>query len=104
MLSIRMVRGGKPRAPAFRIVVQEKRRAPVSQYIEKLGHYIPHQQPKVIEINADRVRYWMSQGAQPTDSVHNLLVSQGIITGDKRSVTSLTKKRSAKLEGKKATA
>lgn len=104
MLSIRMVRVGKKHAPAFRLVVQEKHRAPRSKYIEKLGHYIPHQQPKVIEINADRVLYWISEGAQPTDSVHNLLVSQGIVKGDKRGITSITKKRSSKLEDKKAEA
>ncbi len=100
MLSIRLVRVGKKHSPAFRIVVQEKHRAPSSKYVEKVGHYIPHQNPKVLELNTERIQYWISKGAQPTDTVHNMLISQDIIKDKKRSITNISKKRSGKLSAK----
>ena len=100
MLSIRLVRFGKKHAPAFRMVVQEKHRAPSSKYVEKVGHYIPHQTPKILELNAERIQYWISKGAQPSDTVHNMLVSQGVIKDKKRGVTKITKKRAGKMAAK----
>lgn len=100
MLSIRLVRFGKKHSPAFRVVVQEKHRAPSSKYVEKVGHYIPHQKPKILELNAERIQYWISKGAQPTDTVHNMLISQGIIKDKKRAVTNITKKRTGKMQAK----
>ncbi len=100
MLSIRLVRTGKKHSPAFRVIVQDKHRVPTSRYVEKVGHYIPHQQPKVLELNAERITYWIGQGAQPTDTVHNMLVDKGIINDKKRDVSTMTKKRIAKIAKK----
>ncbi|MBI3120114.1 MAG: 30S ribosomal protein S16 [Candidatus Kerfeldbacteria bacterium] len=66
----------------FRMVVQEKRRAPQSRIIERLGFLNPHTGEHAIKI--DRVQYWMSKGAQPSARVHNLLVDDGLITTPKK--------------------
>lgn len=102
MVSIRLSRVGNRNAPAFRVIAQESHRAPKSQALEILGSYIPRLTPKTIQLKAERIKYWMSKGAQTSDTVHNLLVSQGIITGKKKSVTTITAKRKVKLEKAKA--
>lgn len=81
MLSIRFVRKGKKKYPTYRIIVMEKGRNPQSDYLENLGAYNPHTKEK--NIDADRVKYWISQGAQPTATAHNLLVTNGILTEEK---------------------
>ncbi len=100
MLSIRFSRGGSKKRPVFRIVVMPKHRDPWANSNEILGHYNPRSTPKEVVINADRVKYWIKQGAQPSDSVWNLLVDQKIIDGEKRTATHLTKKRKGKMEQK----
>lgn len=101
MLMIRLSRVGKHNSPAFRMVVQEKSRAPKSRSVEIVGSYIPYRSPKIIQLKTERITYWLGKGAQPTDTVHNLLVSQGVIKAKKVSITSITKKRVAKIEAKK---
>ncbi len=100
MLSIRFSRVGSKKRPVFRIVVMPKHRDPWANSNEILGHYNPRSTPKEVVINADRVKYWIKQGAQPSDSVWNLLVDQKIIDGEKRTATHLTKKRKGKMEQK----
>lgn len=100
MLSIRFSRVGSKKRPVFRIVVMPKHRDPWANSNEILGHYNPRSTPKEVVINADRVKYWIKQGAQPSDSVWNLLVDQKVIEGEKRTATHLTKKRKGKLEQK----
>lgn len=85
MLMIRFQRIGRTNDPAFRIAVLEKERsAKAGNVVELLGTYNPRS--KALTLNADRVKEWISKGAQPTDSIHNLLVSQGVIKGDKVNV------------------
>ncbi len=102
MLMIRLSRVGRRNAPAFRMVVQEKSRAPQSKHIEIVGSYIPYRHPKVVQLKADRIAYWLSKGAQASDTVHNLLVTQGVLKEKKVSVTSITKKRATRLDTKKS--
>lgn len=73
MLSIRMRRTGSKKRPFFRVVVSEARSKKEGQYIEVLGFYNPRLKPAVVEINKDRVTYWISKGARPSDSVRTLL-------------------------------
>ncbi|MHB1769660.1 MAG: 30S ribosomal protein S16 [Minisyncoccota bacterium] len=95
MLMIRFQRIGRTNAPAFRIVLLEKARAAKAGGItELLGTYNP--KSKALTLNETRVKEWIAKGAQPTGSVHNLLVSKGIIEGKKRNV--LPKKTSQKKE------
>jgi len=100
MISIRLTRVGKTRAPIYRIVVQPKHRDPWSPAIEILGHYNPRKEPKEIVIKNDRVKYWLSQGAEATDTVWNILVDEKIVEGKKRSTTHISNTHAGKLETK----
>jgi small subunit ribosomal protein S16 len=104
MLSIRLSRVGKKRAPVYRIVVMPKHRDPWANNVEILGHYNPRKQPHELVLKADRVTYWLNQGAQPTDTVWNLLVDEKIVKGDKRGTSHISKKRAGKLDEKAAEA
>jgi len=85
MLMIRLQRVGRRNYAEFRVVVTEKTRAAKSSnYKELIGSYNPHKDR--VSIDAERVKYWISKGAQVSDTVHNLLVSQKIIEGKKRNV------------------
>lgn len=87
MLTIRLIRTGKKNAPSFRIVLIEKKAAPKSgKFLEILGNYNPRlsaQQGKEIDLKEDRIKYWLSQGVQTSETVHNLLITKGVIKGDK---------------------
>lgn len=82
MLVIRFFRTGKKNQPFFKIVVTEKTRPPRGgRFVEELGFYNPLTKEK--NVKKDRVKYWISVGAQPSDTVYNLLVKEGIIEGKK---------------------
>lgn len=101
MLSIRFSRKGKKKAPLYSLIVLEKTKDPWGDYIEKLGTFNPH--TKAVELKADRIAYWIGIGAQPTPTVHNLLVAQGVIKADKvrAGKSQPGKKRSAEIAGAK---
>ena len=100
MLMIRFQRIGRTNDPAFRIVLLEKARAAKAGGItELLGTYNP--KSKALTLNEARVKEWIAKGAQPTDSIHNLLVAKGVIEGKKVNV--LPKKTPQKKEGAEAT-
>jgi len=79
MLSIRLARVGRVNWPAYRVVVQEKTRAPRSKVIEILGQYDPKLEPAKFEVKKERLDYWMSVGARPTVSAAELLVKQDLL-------------------------
>ena len=82
---IRFQRIGRTNDPAFRIVVLEKERAAkAGNILELLGTYNPRS--KALTLDAEGVKEWISKGAQPTDSIHNLLINQGVIQGKKINV------------------
>lgn len=82
MLRIRLTRVGKKNSPAYRVVVADHKRAVKRKSIEILGHYNPVSHPKELVINKERSLYWISQGAQPSDTVHNLMCDLGILAKD----------------------
>lgn len=84
MVVLRLSRVGKKNHPTFRIVASDKRKDTVGAYLELLGSYDPHATPTRIELNVERVKHWLSVGAQPSDTVHNLLVEKGVITSPKK--------------------
>ena len=93
MLKIRMQRIGRINQPSYRIVVTEHTTAPkAGKFVEKLGTYNPRTKAKTL--NTERIKYWMSVGAQPSGTMHNMFVSAGILTGKKINV--LPKKTVAK--------
>lgn len=78
MLKIRLSRTGKKSQPNFRVVIQEHTSPIKGKFVEKVGYYRPSSTPKEFTINAERVKYWLSVGAQPSDSVAVLLKTEGI--------------------------
>lgn len=98
MLTIRFSRVGKKKAPVYRIVVQAKHRDPWSPAIEILGHYNPLKTPKEVVVKGDRVKHWLSQGAQASDSVWNLMIENKVIEGEKRSTTHISKRHAGRIE------
>ncbi len=79
MVKIRLRRTGKKKQPSYRLVVADSRSPRDGKFIEIVGHYSPVQQPKVLEIKGDRVRHWLSVGAQPSDTVAYLLKQKNIL-------------------------
>lgn len=102
MLMLRLQRLGKNKQPSYRLVVSDKRHD--TQYIatEILGHFNPLAKPEpVVNFKMDRVKYWLSVGAQPSATVHNILVKAGVVQGKKAKSVYLSKTRKKKLEAKK---
>lgn len=78
---IRLKRGGQIRQPHYRIVVSDSRNARDGRFIEVLGFYNPIAKVEEVEINKDRFTYWLSVGAQPTDTIKSLLKKKGMWAG-----------------------
>ena len=96
MLTIRLTRKGKKNQPFFRVVLIDKRRsAKGGRAVEALGNVDPLTKRK--NLKKDRILYWISKGAQTSDTVHNLLISEKIIEGKKIHVSKLSKKKQADL-------
>lgn len=79
-----MQRIGRRNDPAFRVVLTEKRSKPTSGQQEILGSF--HPKTKETVLKNERILYWISKGAQASDTVHNLLVSKGVTQGKKRNI------------------
>lgn len=84
MLAIRLSRVGKKNKAQFRIILQEHTAAPGGRHVEVLGSYNPHS--KEIILKEDRITYWLSQGAKASVTVHNILVSKGLLKEEKIAV------------------
>ena len=97
---IRLTRVGKKKQPEYRFIVSEKARDPWGKATEILGNMNPRTNPATVTLKKDRVEYWISKGAQCSETVWNILVDQGVVKGDKRKVVSISKKRAAKAEKK----
>ena len=76
-VKIRLLRMGKVRNPQYRIVVADARKKRDGRAIEYVGIYHPKEEPSVIQVNSDRIQYWLSVGAQPTEPVQRLLEKTG---------------------------
>ncbi|MCC6237637.1 MAG: 30S ribosomal protein S16 [Dehalococcoidia bacterium] len=81
MLRIRLRRTGKIHQPSYRVVVADQRAKRDGDFVEILGHYNPRSHPKVFEVNQERVKHWLSVGAQPSDTVHRLFADHGVEIG-----------------------
>ena len=78
MVRIRLRRTGAKNNPAYRVVVADQNSPRDGAFIETIGHYLPTRQPAEVEINAERAQYWLSKGAQPSETVASLLKKKGI--------------------------
>jgi small subunit ribosomal protein S16 len=70
---------GAKKAPFYRVVVADSRFPRDGRFIEEIGTYNPLTNPAEVKIDGERVKYWISNGAQPTDTVKTLLKKQGVL-------------------------
>ena len=73
MLAIRLRRTGSSKKPYYRVVVADSRNWRDGRFVEVLGHYDPRRDPAGVTIDAERAKYWISKGAQPSETVESLL-------------------------------
>ncbi len=85
VINIRLQRRGRKNDPSFRVVVVDSKKKPkTGNYLEMVGSYDPR--VNRVELKGERILHWIKNGAQPSDTVHNLLISQKIIEGKKINV------------------
>lgn len=84
MLKIRLKRIGKKKQPSYRFVVAEASRSRDSKTLEEIGFYNPVKKPTALKIDSERAKYWMQKGAQPTDTVAQIFVREGLLKNLKR--------------------
>ena len=78
-VKIRLRRMGAKKAPIYRVVVADSRFPRDGRFIEEIGHYDPTKDPAIVEIDAEKAKKWISNGAQPTDTVKALLKKNGVL-------------------------
>ena len=79
MVAMRLARIGSKKRPYYRIVVIEKRKARNGRFLEVLGQYSPIANPTQIHINSERAQYWLSKGAEPSETVRSILRQKEIV-------------------------
>jgi len=79
MVKIRLRRIGAKKAPFYRIVVADSRFARDGRFIEEIGYYDPTKEPSVVKIDAEKAKQWLSNGAQPTDTVREILKKAAVL-------------------------
>lgn len=73
MLAIRLTRHGAKKKPSYRVVVAEKSAKRDGRFVEIVGHYNPCREPIELKLDHERISYWIAKGAQPSDTVRNLI-------------------------------
>ena len=105
MLTIRLQRMGKKNNPTYRLVIAEKARDTQGRNLEIFGVFNPHAKENGLAVNAERVKYWLEKGAQTSNTVHNLFLKAGIISGEKKKKSVyISQSRAAKLAEKNKSA
>ena len=79
MVKIRLRRMGAKKAPFYRIVVADSRYPRDGRFIEEIGTYNPLTDPASVNVNAERAQEWIKKGAQPTDTVRDILKKAGVL-------------------------
>ncbi len=79
MVKMRLRRMGAKKAPFYRVVVADSRYPRDGRFIEEIGYYNPQTEPAEVKIDADKAKDWLAKGAQPTETVRNLLKKSGIV-------------------------
>ena len=79
MVKIRLRRMGAKKAPFYRVVVADSRFARDGRFIEEIGYYDPTKEPTVVKIDAEKAKQWLSNGAQPTDTVREILKKAAVL-------------------------
>ena len=79
MVKIRLRRMGAKKAPFYRVVVADRRFARDGRFIEEIGYYDPTKEPSVVKIDAEKAKQWLDNGAQPTDTVREILKKAAVL-------------------------
>ena len=79
MVKIRRRRMGAKKAPFYRVVVADSRFARDGRFIEEIGYYDPTKEPSVVKIDAEKAKQWLDNGAQPTDTVREILKKAAVL-------------------------
>ena len=79
MVKIRLRRMGAKKSPFYRVVVADSRFARDGRFIEEIGYYDPTKEPSVVKIDAEKAKQWLSNGAQPTDTVREILKKAAVL-------------------------
>lgn len=90
-VKMRLTRLGSTKAPTYRVVICDARKARDGEYLESIGHYNPSKEHEEIVINSERAKFWLSKGVQPTETVRSLLVHEGIVEKSAKLSPSRTK-------------
>ena len=80
-VSMRLTRVGGKKDPVWRVVVADRRSPRDGRFIETVGRYNAQTEPSTIVLDEARIQYWLARGAQPSNTVRNLLKKQGIVPG-----------------------
>lgn len=102
MLKIRLARIGKKNSPRYRVVISDHTKTPTSKSLEILGEYNPATEPATIKLKEDRVKYWVSQGVQYSDTIRDILNKKGFIKKERIKYTSKHPKKSKKVKEQEA--
>lgn len=94
---IRLQRVGKKKFPTYRLVISEKARDPQARSLEILGSYNPHDKEAGLILKEDRIKHWLDNGAQASNTVFNLLLKAGVVDGKKKKAVAISKKRNEKI-------
>ncbi len=78
-VKIRLRRMGAKKAPFYRIVVADSRYPRDGRFIEEIGYYDPTKEPSVVKVDAEKAKKWIANGAQPTDTVKDILKKNGAL-------------------------
>ncbi|MCL2087808.1 MAG: 30S ribosomal protein S16 [Oscillospiraceae bacterium] len=78
-VKIRLRRMGAKKAPFYRIVVADSRYPRDGRFIEEIGYYDPTKNPTTVSVNGEKAKYWMKNGAQPTDTVKKIFKNNDIM-------------------------
>ncbi|CAN5728184.1 30S ribosomal protein S16 [soil metagenome] len=84
MVRIRLTRTGAKKQPSYRFVVSDSRNARDGRALDTLGHYDPRKDPAEVHIDAEKAARWLSQGAQPSDTVARLFRGAGILPASQK--------------------
>jgi small subunit ribosomal protein S16 len=85
MLVIRLFRTGKKKQPSYKIVVTDRKNPPQGgKFVEQVGFYNPITREK--NVNKERIEHWLKVGAQPSDTVYNFLINEGVIKAEKKKI------------------
>jgi small subunit ribosomal protein S16 len=100
MLKIRLKRIGRRHQPHYRIVIMESSQPRDGNAVEEIGYYNPRKEPTQFDVDKDRAKYWLEKGAQPTDTIAQYFVKEGLLDSLDRGSTKPSTEKNADKKGK----